>query len=155
MRKVEYSHFSHRLFISSAVLKDFSRYFDKSKKKEAGGILLGHVREDYSEIVGITGPNSFDLFGYNYFVRSKRGAQPAIDRAWTKSGGTLIYLGEWHTHFEKSPRPSETDKMLIANSQKRTKMEIDFLFMVIVGLENNYWIGKQIKDRLIELEMAA
>jgi len=152
MREVEYCHLSHRLLIRNDVFRKFQEYFDKSRKREAGGILLGYVYEDHSEVANASYPNRFDLFGYNYFVRSKRGAQPKINKAWTRSNGTLIYLGEWHTHFEKYPKPSATDKSLMINSLRTTKMEIDFLFLIIVGLDDTYWVGKQVGDKLIELK---
>jgi integrative and conjugative element protein (TIGR02256 family) len=140
------------LLIGSDIFRKFQKYFDKSRKREAGGILLGQVYEDHSEIINVTGPNRFDFSGYNYFVRSKRGAQPKINKAWARSNGTLVYLGEWHTHFEKYPKPSATDKNLMANSLRTTKMEIDFLFLIIVGLDNTYWVGKQIGNKLVELK---
>lgn len=152
MQEVEYCYLRHRLLIRNNVFKKFQKYFSKSRKREAGGILVGYVYEDHCEIVNATGPNRFDLFGYNYFVRSKRGAQPKINKAWARSNGTVIYLGEWHTHFEKYPRPSATDKSLMINSLRTTNMEIDFLFLIIVGLKNTYWVGKQAGDNLIELK---
>jgi len=152
MREVEYCHLSHRLLIGKDVFKKFQKYFNKSGKREAGGILFGYVYGDHSKIIDISGPNRFDLFGHNYFIRSKRGAQPKINKAWARSNGTIIYLGEWHTHFEKYPKPSATDKCLMTNSLRTTKMEIDFLFLIIVGLDNTYWVGKQTGNKLTELE---
>ncbi len=32
------------------------------------------------------------------------------DRMWRDSGGTVRYLGEWHTHPEAHPAPSGTDR---------------------------------------------
>lgn len=121
------------------------------KNHEVGGILLGLVFKDYCEIVKITLPNKFDRFGHNFFIRSKKGAQPRIDNAWSKSDGTIIYLGEWHSHKENNPKPSLTDKELIKNSLRTTKMEIDFLFLIIVGQNCNLWVAKQTKNKLIEL----
>jgi integrative and conjugative element protein (TIGR02256 family) len=84
-------------------------------------------------------------------VRSKKGTQPQINKAWKKSRGTEIYLGEWHTHFEVNPTPSLTDKNMVKNSLRKTIMEIDFLFLIIVGLNRTIWVGKQTKEGLIEL----
>ena len=62
----------------------------------------------------------------------------------------MIYLGEWHTHNELNPTPSPRDKNMIKNMLKDSKMEIDFLILIIVGEKNNY-IGVQSKSSLKEL----
>jgi len=151
IKNIEFSNPNHRIIIKKHVFKKFHKYMNKKTKNEAGGILLGNVYKDRCEIVKITKPNKYDSFGPNYFVRSKRGAQPQINRAWKKSNGTNIYLGEWHTHFANDPKPSLTDKNMIINSLNKTKMEINFLFLVIVGLNNTFWVGKQTREKLIEL----
>lgn len=151
MREIEYGFNKHRLLINDTIIKRFNKYLYHSEQGEAGGVLLGSVYEDRSEIIDITAPSQYDSFGFNYFIRSKYGAQPKINNAWSKSEGTIIYLGEWHTHPEKNPIPSSIDKSMILKSLYTTKMEIDFLFLIIIGLENTYWVGKQIKNVLIEL----
>ena len=152
IKEIEFGNLSHRLIIKKSVLKIFHRFADKKSINEAGGILLGNVYNSHCEVVNITIPNKYDSYGRNFFVRSKRGAQPQINKAWKKSRGTEIYLGEWHTHFEVNPTPSITDKQLVKNSLQKTRMEIDFLFLVIVGQKRTLWVGKQTKDGLIELK---
>jgi integrative and conjugative element protein (TIGR02256 family) len=142
----------HRLIIKKNVLKTFIKFISKKANNESGGILLGNVYKNHCEIAKVTTPNKYDSFGPNFFVRSKRGAQPQITKAWKKSSGTEIYIGEWHTHFEVEPTPSLTDKNFVIYSLRKTKMEIDFLFLVIVGLNKTFWVGKQTIEGLIELK---
>jgi integrative and conjugative element protein (TIGR02256 family) len=133
------------------VFKTFKEYTNREIDYEAGGILLGYVYKNYSEIIIATVPNKYDSFGSNFFIRSKIGAQPQINKAWHRSNGTVIYLGEWHTHLEINPKPTIIDKNMIINSLKKTKMEIDFLYLIIVGLNNTFWVGVQTEKDLIEL----
>ena len=151
IKDIEFGHSCHRLIIKKGVHKILDKFASKKAINEAGGILLGNVYNSHCEVVNITIPNKYDSFGKNFFVRSKRGAQPQINKAWKKSRGSEIYLGEWHTHFEENPTPSLTDKNLVKNSLRKTKMEIYFLFLIIVGINRTIWVGKQTEEGLIEL----
>jgi integrative and conjugative element protein (TIGR02256 family) len=113
---------------------------------------LGNVAEDYFEIMDVTVPNRFDLGNFFSFVRARIPAQLRINKAWKKSSGSKIYLGEWHTHHEVKPSPSLDDRQMIAKAFKETKMEIDFLYLIIVGLNGTYWVGKQTGNGLIKVD---
>ncbi len=152
LNDMAFGYTSDQLIIKKSVIKTFKKFIIGEKKNESGGILLGNVFNSHCYIVKVTTPNKYDSFGPNYFVRSKQGAQSYINKSWKKSNGSEIYLGEWHTHFEELPLPSNIDKEMILNSLKKTKMEIDFLFLIIIGLNNIFWIGKQTKEILIELK---
>lgn len=149
---IEFVNSYHRLIVRKKVIKTFSKFASEKVNNESGGILLGNVYKNLCEIVKVTTPNKYDSSGPNFFVRSKRGAQPHINKVWKNSDGTEIYLGEWHTHFEDEPKPSLTDRNLVINSLKKTKMEINFLFLIIVGLNRTFWVGKQTKEGLLELK---
>lgn len=140
------------LRISGKVINIFEKYEQKKGNREAGGILLGHVAKDYVEITNITTPNRFDLRNIVSFVRAKIPAQLRINKAWKKSSGTIIYLGEWHTHREINPFPSFEDKKMILKVFKETVMEIDFLYLIIVGLNRTYWFGKQTSNGLMKAD---
>ena len=61
-------------------------------------------------------------------------------------------MGEWHTHSEENPVPSYTDKVMIQQMCSTTKMEIDYLYLVIVGLEDTFFVGRQDTSGLTILE---
>ena len=140
------------LKISERVIRIFEKYEQKGDCQEAGGILLGNVAADHVEITDVTVPNRFDLRSFFSFVRAKIPAQLRINRAWKKSSGIAIYLGEWHTHRETNPTPSLEDKLMISKACKETRMEIDFLYLIIVGLNGTYWMGKQTSKTLMKLD---
>jgi len=140
------------LKISEKVIKTFEKYEQKEGCSENGGILLGHVARDYVMIAEATTPTRFDFRTIITFVRVKIPAQLRINKVWKKSSGTLIYLGEWHTHRETNPTPSAQDKKMILKSLQETKMEIDFLYLIVVGINRTYWVGKQTKNGLTKVD---
>ena len=140
-----------KIKIAPAVINQFKNHEQSIGKKESGGILLGKLYPDIVIVEEITTPNKLDRFGYRYFIRSKIAAQEIIDDRWSKTEGKLNYLGEWHTHSEKYPQPSSQDKKMIANTLETTEMEFDFVILVIIGIENTFWVGVQTKDGLSKL----
>lgn len=133
------------------VLELISDHEKKRSKKESGGILLGSVYKKYDEIIALTAPNPKDKKGFFSFLRKKEPAQIEINKAWDKSGGYTIYLGEWHTHPDHTPLPSTQDKTMILSSVKKTKMEIDYLYLIIAGRNNSFWVGRQTCNALTQL----
>ncbi|MCC7389838.1 MAG: Mov34/MPN/PAD-1 family protein [Phycisphaerales bacterium] len=104
-------------------------------RPEAGGILLGRLILGTADVVvdEACGPSSHDRRSRHRFLRARRPAQETVDQAWTRSDGTLIYLGEWHTHPEDDPTPSCIDRRSWAHTVRRATLEQDFLLFVIVG----------------------
>ncbi len=151
--RLEYLEFSdsiHRVRFHLAVVRIFRKYEQKESKLEAGGILLGYVYENYDEIVNATAPSKLDSRYPLSFNRSKIPAQLKINRSWKRSKGHLIYLGEWHTHCETDPSPSTVDYDMIRKVFEETKIKTDFLYLIIVGLNNTYWVGRQTAEELIK-----
>lgn len=101
---------------------------------ESGGVLLGRYLLDSDDIVidAVTTHRKHDRRSRHRFHRAKQPHQQLINEAWTASSGTTTYLGEWHTHPQRLPRPSSTD--LSDWSRKLVHDEFtDSLFFVIVG----------------------
>ena len=141
-RGIEFSNSIATLNISLEVIEELRKYEQREGYNESGGILLGCVTKNCDYIQKITVPNKYDLKGLTFFIRSKEPAQKKINKYWKASKGLLIYLGEWHTHYENSPNPSNNDINMIKKTLKDTDMEIDFLYLIIVGVNNTYWVGK-------------
>lgn len=76
---------------------------------------------------------------WNTADRDRNEAQKIINQKWNESNGEIIYLGEWHTHYEDVPIPSQRDLTMIKNQLKTSKMEIDFLLLLIIGQKENYY----------------
>lgn len=126
---------------------------DNETKNEAGGILLGKVYNDLIIINQISEPSIEDRSGRFYFIRNVKRAQNIVNRTWKESNGERIYLGEWHTHPEDIPTPSRDDELLLKNMLDYSRMEINILFMIIIGRISPYFaVLQRDKDELITLE---
>lgn len=103
---------------------------------EAGGVLLGRrLHGGHLVVDEVSEPQPGDRAGRFTFHRSTD-HQRIIDEAHERSGGTCGYLGEWHTHAERDPRPSEID---IDNWQRHARedtYDAEELLFVIVGTEH-------------------
>lgn len=142
------------LEFSGEALKVFRAHTQAYGHNESGGILLGCVYPGSHVVVeAATEPGILDKSGLRYFDRSRQRAQGIVEREWTASAGIRIYLGEWHTHTEMHPVPSSRDRRMIRNMRRQTKMEIDFLFLVVVGTHSN-WVGVETGEQLHRLEAA-
>ena len=133
------------LFIKESVKEKLKKFKQKKGMVENGGILLGKIKEDFSEyvITDISTPSIKDKQGPYNFIRSKEQAQIIINKKWRKSKGVINYLGEWHTHPEVKPTPSIIDIKLLNDCVKNNLMEYRELFMIIVGTEGHFYIGYQ------------
>lgn len=129
------------LQLSEKVISIFQTRKQTGRRKEAGGILLGTVYPEQRVLIkDATVPGYLDMAGRYFFDRSRGRAQHIVNKHWKKSSGECIYLGEWHTHPEPSPSPSCRDRQMIRNMFNQTKMEIEFLFLIIVGTQS-IWIA--------------
>ncbi|MFG1735157.1 Mov34/MPN/PAD-1 family protein [Paenibacillus sp. 843] len=122
------------------VVKIFLSYRQvKKEQPESGGILLGRIYGDGRIVIDqITTPSNEDRSGRHFFDRNVERAQRIVKEAWKQSCGEVRYLGEWHTHPEANPIPSLTDRKLIIGMMEDSILDHKFLFMVIIGLRDNY-----------------
>lgn len=81
-----------------------------SRQPEQGGTLLGEWRGQHMRVTGITRPQPQDRATRHSFIRCGHTHSKLIRKEWEVSGGLTNYLGEWHTHPELNPSPSDIDK---------------------------------------------
>jgi integrative and conjugative element protein (TIGR02256 family) len=114
------------------------RHRQTGKADEAGGILLGRVINETGDVVvdEATEPMLHDVRRRFAFFRRKQPTQRLVDRAWANSGGTRIYLGEWHSHPEERPSPSRPDLENWHAIVNGATYEQDDLVFVIIGTES-------------------
>jgi integrative and conjugative element protein (TIGR02256 family) len=78
--------------------------------REQGGLLLGYRKADAIQIQSATFPGRWDHASPVLFQRSARGHRVRALREWLRSGRTIDWVGEWHTHPGGSVRPSYIDR---------------------------------------------
>jgi integrative and conjugative element protein (TIGR02256 family) len=111
--------------------------------REAGGVLLGRHILDSRDIVvdQVTTPMRGDRRSRQGFFRAAHHHQQAIDRAWIQSGGTCTYLGEWHTHPEAYPNPSEIDRLDWQRKLREDRYSQPIFFVIVGTVEIRVWEG--------------
>lgn len=127
-----------KLEISRPALSQMLRFRQNNPwKREAGGVLMGrYIRESLDIVIDdVTIPMLGDRRGRLSFFRGRDRHQQAINQAWKNSEGTTHYLGEWHTHPEKTPTPSQTDQTYWSQHLQQDIFSDNILFFIIIGIE--------------------
>lgn len=143
------------ILLTPQVIKTFSMFKQVNPNTmEAGGYLMGQQFGDQVVIKVATVPGPTDIRKPLLFKRSRKKGQRLINQIWKASGGTLIFVGEWHTHAEKKPIPSPIDISEISKSFRKNKSPVEFLVVVIVSNDAivNSWVGVQTQSGLHRLK---
>jgi integrative and conjugative element protein (TIGR02256 family) len=119
---------------------------------EAGGILLGCYRGPHVEILECTTPMPSDKRTRYGFVRRDPGHQRRALAAWKASDRTVNFVGEWHTHPEERPSPSQVDRDTWADQMDRRRD--DALIFVIAG-RASFYCGRGENSRLLAMTAVA
>lgn len=117
---------------------------DTLAKREAGGILVGFRRKPHLEIVDVTTPAFLDKRSRMGFDRRDGNHQRFARKCWKQSNGYIDYLGEWHTHPERYPRPSPLD--LEESATKAAEFPRGPILEVMVGTQDT-WVGVVSRSR--------
>jgi integrative and conjugative element protein (TIGR02256 family) len=122
------------LRVSASALQTISRYRQRLPwLREAGGQLFGMVTEGEVLIVEASRPSRRDERGRYHFRSHPETARAAIASAHARG---LLFLGEWHTHAERTPQPSCSDWQAIVQITKKSKLNTSKLILLIQGIDN-------------------
>jgi integrative and conjugative element protein (TIGR02256 family) len=134
-----------KLEISSHALSQMLAHVQDTRcKPEAGGVLIGRYIASSLDIIidEVTVPMKGDRRRRFWFWRDRKRHQHALDQIWLESAYTSTYLGEWHTHPEDIPTPSNTDIKSWQRHLKNDTFSGDTLFFIIIGvLHSRIWSG--------------
>lgn len=147
---------NHKFEIKQNVLDVFNSFRQiESKSNESGGILIGrYIENSFNVVIDMcTTPQPGDKQSRFFFRRSKKYHQEIFNAIWESSNATKNYLGEWHTHPEKTPNPSKHDLIQWAKLIKKQNSDIENIYFVIVGIENiKVWKGNIIGKNIVEMK---
>lgn len=133
--------------LSAACVRDLHEFRQTAPRAaEAGGVLLGRWIGGTRDVVvdEITRPMQDDRRARSSFYRHWKAHQKRVDEAFAESDGTCGYVGEWHTHPESVPTPSWTDRCDWRRRLRQDRVDVPFVFFVIVGLdETRIWRGSR------------
>lgn len=119
------------LAFTQAVLDRFHRYRQvRLWQKEAGGQLFAELESSRIVVIEATGPRRTDRRTRTTYVPDRAAEQREIVDMRTKG---LHYVGDWHTHPEKSPAPSWPDETSIADCFANSTHNLNAFVLVVVG----------------------
>jgi integrative and conjugative element protein (TIGR02256 family) len=127
---------------SKEVLDLFKGYIQLGVEDvESGGVLVGYVIDRYSlYVTNASRPTGYDRGSRFSFFRSKYSASEFVSLNYKESGCRKIYLGEWHSHPESFPTPSQTDIESFCHQILSNRLNSELFIMVIVGNEGLFFL---------------
>jgi integrative and conjugative element protein (TIGR02256 family) len=137
------------ILIEDQVIRIVDQYRQRSSgSPESGGILLGYRRGLHLHATDATIPLGTDSRSRTRFYRSAEPHRQAAHARWRESGGTMDYVGEWHTHPELNPSPSAIDRCgwkHICNLRKAP------MLFIIAGTQDRLWVGLAVETGLYQV----
>ena len=115
---------------------DVVRHFERcqqrtARRREAGGQLFARFADrDTVRIGRATGPRWSDRRGRTFFLPNRWAERREIHRLF-RSGEHFV--GDWHTHPEERPVPSDTDIVSVQEMFRQSSHALGAFVMVIVG----------------------
>jgi integrative and conjugative element protein (TIGR02256 family) len=98
--------------------------------KEAGGQLFAVISKGVWNLVEATGPRRSDHRSRYSYVPDRAAEQIEIDEQFVRG---RHYVGDWHTHPQRRPRPSVSDISSISTVARQTQHELPGFLLMIVG----------------------
>lgn len=126
------------VYIDLSIIEKMEKSLKECIFYETGGILWGKFNNDYSkayitELYEIENTLSQKKLKY---IRNVENAQNIINKRWKDSNGIINYIGEWHTHPNISPEPSNIDIDTMNQLYGKVKNQIPIIFLMIIGINN-------------------
>lgn len=97
---------------------------------EAGGQLFANFEGNQILVNAITGPRKTDWRTPFSYVPDRKAEQREIQEHFVRG---LHYVGDWHTHPEGIPKPSQTDLRSMSECFAKSTHSLNGFLHVIVG----------------------
>lgn len=120
---------------------------------ESGGMLIGSIIRGTKDIIieDLTLPIKDDKCSRLNYVRSKKHNE-LLEQKWIDSQFTKMYFGEWHTHPQEDPFPSQRDIRNWKNLMKKSNTETKILLFIIAGIDiYKIWIGDRERMKIYQV----
>lgn len=131
-----------RFTVSHAALQSMRRLRADALPNESGGILIGSfdLSRRVAHVVAAlpAPPDSVQM--PTYFIRGSKDLRPVVDRLAVTSAGVIRYLGEWHSHPDRSrAAPSSDDEAVDAYLAKHLGPTGEPHLIAICGTEETWF----------------
>lgn len=142
MKKVIFNHKSLNIVFADGVKDKLFSYRQRKKSDiETGGVLMGelYLKSNKIKITHVLACKDNIASRYRIDLNIKC-LQNQINKIWEESGGTVTYLGDWHTHPEINPSPSFMDYKTFVLNYYTSKFNHNCLLYLILGVKKNIWL---------------
>ncbi|MBX3037793.1 MAG: Mov34/MPN/PAD-1 family protein [Anaerolineales bacterium] len=128
-----------KILVSLEVIEFIEREAYLSRKTETGGVIggIGRVEDKNVFITKVSngGPNAIKK--PFFFSRDTKYCQEIVNEWARNSNGEVDYLGEWHKHLEREPKPSSIDIETMKKISQSSDYHISQPILMIIGESNN------------------
>jgi len=117
---------------------------------EAGGQLFFRPDESVFRVGLATGPGRHDRCSPFSFWPNRAREQQDIQRFFPQG---LHYIGDWHSHPEDNPSPSDTDINKMLAIFRESDHQLPFMLLVVVGRSSDsggLWVGTVNREGVAE-----
>jgi len=142
---------SQVLEFSPPVLRIFNKYNQSNGHLEAGGLLFAKINLPNVIVKEATVPHELDNRSRYGFSPCKLIQHEIIQNRFSLG---LHFIGEWHTHPEEFPTPSSLDIFSMSDSFVKSKHELNYFVLVIVGSvkdDISLWVSLHNDSKFIKL----
>ncbi|WP_186434951.1 Mov34/MPN/PAD-1 family protein [Gillisia sp. Hel_I_86] len=127
-----------------SVLEVFSSEIEKFGLIETGGVLLGYNQNNQLIITRATDGGPKAIHEDFYFQADSHYIDMIIDMEYANSDGKIGYVGEWHSHPQIYPTPSEVDLNSLLEITESSKTTNILLIIGAVDFDNTKFIDQTI-----------
>lgn len=133
--KLNCTHKDLHLVINNNLIDDLYKFGMNHYPKEFGGLLIGYYSDDFKTcyVESTILPAKFNSSRY-FFERGKEGLKQKLIEVYDASP-RLIYVGEWHTHPDGIPIPSNTDLKAMTEIAESNEVNIENPILLILGID--------------------
>ena len=123
---------SGQTLILSAAVVQYLRRRRQTKwwHKEAGGQLFASTEQRRIVVQEATGPRRGDRRTRNIYVPDRQAEHAEIFDRYHRG---LHYIGDWHTHPETYPNPSDLDAASMSECVAKSTHELNGFVLIVVG----------------------
>jgi len=131
---------SHTLWISSAIYKQMIDEAEKLAPHETGGVFMGYRAENDDIVVtDLIDSGEGAKHKYYKFSPDQDYQLRKIADIYKKSGGTITYIGDWHTHPNSDPELSWIDKRTLTKIALTKESQNTHPIMMVLGGKPEKW----------------
>lgn len=107
---------------------------------ETGGVLMGYLRDNTVEATHVIGAGPLAREHPRSFTPDRDWQYRRIDELFEESGGSIRYLGDWHTHPRGTLHLSALDRLLLHDTARDSAAQCpEPIMCILAGGEGGVW----------------